>query len=225
MKALIFDAGPLINFAMNGLIPELKKLKELFDGKFIITKEVKYEIIDRPINIKRFELEALKLQELINDGILEFPESLGINENQITKQTEELLSIANSTFIERGKPLHLIDLGETSTLILQKILNEKQIKNLIVIDERTTRMLSEKPENLKRLLQKKLHSRIDIKKENLQHFREFKIIRSSELAFLIYKKNLTRIKNKKILDAMLYGLKFKGCSISSEEINQIKKLN
>ena len=66
-KILIFDASPLISFAMNGLLPELKSLKETFEGKFIITKEVKYEIIDRPITIKRFELEALKLQELINE--------------------------------------------------------------------------------------------------------------------------------------------------------------
>jgi len=209
---------------MNGLLPELKSLKETFEGKFIITKEVKYEIIDRPITIKRFELEALKLQELINEGILEFPESLGIDENKITKDTETLLTIANNTFWEKGKPLHLIDLGETSAIVLSKMLNEKGIENVLAIDERTTRMLCEKPDNLKKLLQKKLHSSVDIRKENLHHFVGFKIIRSCELGYMIYKKGLTRIKNKKVLDAILYALKFKGCAISFEEIEEIKKL-
>ena len=58
MKAIIFDSGTLISFAINGLYEELKLLKAKFDGKFIITDEVKAEIIDKPINIKRFELEA-----------------------------------------------------------------------------------------------------------------------------------------------------------------------
>src|SRR3989344_5329454 len=36
MKYLIFDAGPLINFSMNGLLPMLEKLKKEFKGQFII---------------------------------------------------------------------------------------------------------------------------------------------------------------------------------------------
>lgn len=223
-NVLLFDAGPVISFAMNGLLPELRELKKIFPGKFIITKEVKYEIIDRPITIKRFELEALKIQELVNDGVLEFPESLGIKSADITKKTEDLLKIANSTFIEKGKDIHLIDLGETSILALSRILRENETKHLIVVDERTTRMLCEKPENLKKLLQKKLHVRVDIKKSNLSHFSGFKFIRSCELGYMIYKKGLMRIKDPKVLDALLYALKFKGCSISGDEIRKMKKL-
>ena len=214
----------MISFALNGLLPELRELKKIFPGKFIITKEVAYEIIDRPITIKRFELEALKLRELVNDGILEFPESIGFNSAEIAKKTQELLVIANSTFTEKGKDIHLIDLGETSILILSRMLREKQIKNLLVIDERTTRVLCEKPENLKKLLQKKLHVRVEIKKSNLHHFTGFKIIRSCELGYMVHKKGLSRIKDPKILDAILYALKFKGCSISGDEIRKMKKM-
>ena len=42
--------------------------------------------------------------------------------------------------------------------------------------------------------------------------------------YIAYKKGLVRIKDKKILDAILYALKFKGCSISTDEIERIKKL-
>ncbi len=149
-KIIIFDAGPIINFAMNGLMPELIKLRENFSGKFIMTNEVREEVIERPLKIKRFELEALKSQELINQGIIEFPESLGINSEEISKKTNELLDIANSTFTDREKPIKIVDKGEISAIALSQILNEKKIKNIIVIDERTTRMLCEKPENLKK---------------------------------------------------------------------------
>lgn len=224
-KAIIFDASPLISIAMNGLLPEFKKLKNIFGGKFLITKEVQEEIIGHPIKIKRFELEALKLQELINDGTLEFPEIFNIKEIDISEETKILLNRANKTFLQRGNPIHLIDLGETSALILSKELTKKGIKNIIAIDERTTRMLCEKPENLKKLLQKKLHTKIEIKKENLNDFRGFKIIRSAELMYLAYKKQLTKIKNKRVLDAILYGLKYKGCAISIDEIEKMKRLN
>jgi len=224
-KAIIFDASPLISIAMNGLLPEFRRLKNTFNGKFLITKEVREEIIGHPIKIKRFELEALKLQELINDGTLEFPEVFNLKEIDISEETKKLLELANKTFLQRDNPLHLIDLGETSALVLSRELTKKGVKNIIVIDERTTRMLCEKPENLKKLLQKKLHTKVDIKKENLKNFQEFKIIRSSELMYLVYKKQLTKIKNKKVLDAILYGLKYKGCAISIDEIEKIKRLS
>ncbi len=224
-KILIFDASSLISFAMNGLLPELKELRKIFPGKFIIPKEVKQEIIEKPLTIKRFELEALKLNELLEEKIIELPDAININEEEITNETNRLLSLANETFLERGKKeIHLIDLGETACLVLSRILDKKNIPNVLVIDERTTRMLSEKPQNLKKLLQKKLHVRVDIKKENLKQFKGFKIVRSCELIYIAYKNELVRIKDKRILDALLYALKYKGCAITKDEIESIKKL-
>ena len=43
--------------------------------------------------------------------------------------------------------------------------------------------------------------------------------------YVAYKKDLIRWKQKNILDALLYSLKFKGCAISNEEINEIKKID
>ena len=78
-RAIIFDAGSLISLSMAGLINELIKLKENFNGQFLITEQVKFELVDKPIKIKRFELEALRIQELLNKKILEMPDSLGID--------------------------------------------------------------------------------------------------------------------------------------------------
>jgi len=223
-KAIIFDASTIISLAMNGLLKELKALKEIFSGKFIITREVEYEIVKKPIKIKRFELEALQINQLIEDKVLEFPISLGKNDKEISTKTQEILNISNTTFQKQGKDIHLIDLGEASCLVLGKMLNEKNIPNILAIDERTTRMLCEKPENLKKLLHKKLHTQITYKKENIKHFQGFKIVRSSEIIYLAYKKKLVKHKGNPVLDALLYAVKFKGCAISTEEIQELKQI-
>ena len=224
-KAIIFDAGTLISFSMNGLTDEIRKLKSIFKGKFLITNDVKKEIIDKPLTIKRFELEGLKLKHLLNEGVLEMPSSLGVKDNQITKKSDEILAMANSIFVGKdGKYIHIIDTGETSCLALSHILTEKKIKNVIALDERTTRMLVENPASLQNYLEKKLHVRITAKKEDFEFCKQFKIIRSTELIYVAYKKGLINIKGEKVLDALLYAMKFKGAAISEDEIREIKKI-
>lgn len=222
-KVIIFDASTLITFAMNGLLPEFKELRKIFKGKFIITNAVKKEAINNPLKIKRFELEALKIQNLLDEKVLELPLSLGVKESDISSKIQEILDSANSIFQGRGKDIHLIDVGEVSCLVLGNILNEKGIKNVLAIDERTMRMLCEKPENLRALLEKKLHTKITFKKKDFT-FGKCKIIRSAELIYLAYKKGLVRLKGERVLDALLYAAQFKGCSISRDEIEEIKRL-
>jgi len=224
-KAIIFDASTLISLSMNGLIEELKELKKIFNGKFLITQEVKKELIDTPITIKKFELEALRIKELIEQKIIELPESLGIPKEEISKRTEEFIELGNTIFESKREEINILHSGESSCFALSRILNEKGIKNILSIDERTARMLVEKPENLKDLLERKLHTKIFFKKDNFSKFKDFKAIRSSELIYLAYKKNLVKVKDGDlVLDALLYALKSKGCAISFEEIEEIKKL-
>jgi|WetSurMetagenome_2_1015567.scaffolds.fasta_scaffold65632_3 hypothetical protein len=223
-RVIIFDSSTIINFTMNGLLAEFRELKRIFNGRFLVPKEVKAEIVDKPMQIKRFELEALKIKELFEENILELPGSFGVDEAKISSRTQELMNIANSTFLGRENPIHIIDSGETACLVLSSMLSEKGIKNVISVDERTIRMLGEKPENLLDILRSKLHAQITSKKENYKTFAGFRFIRSAELIFIAYKKGLVKLKNGIVLDALLYALKFNGCSISDEEINEIKKL-
>jgi hypothetical protein len=203
-KAIIFDSSTLINFAINGLLQEFRELRKLFDGKFLITKEVVEEIVDKPMKIKRFELEALKLQELITDKIIEMPSSFGINESRISKMTNEIMNISNNIFFGHGSAMHIIDVGEASCLALGKLLDEKGVKNVISVDERTIRLLCEKPENLLTLFQKKLHTSLKFNKENLKSFADFRFIRSTELIFLAYKRGIVKLRDHGlVLDALL----------------------
>jgi len=40
---------------------------------------------------------------------------------------------------------------------------------------------------------------------------------------MAYKKQLIRLKDPQALDALLWAMKFKGCSISGREIDEIKR--
>jgi len=225
-KAIIFDAGTLITFSMNGLTDGLEKLKEIFGGAFLITHQVKEEVIDKPLTIKQFELEAMRTKKLLDDRVLELAEEYGFENSKIESKTRAIIDIANYFFNSSRGEVKIMHSGEASCIALSKMLNEKGIKNLIAIDERTTRILIEKPENLKDLLERKLHTKITLVKKDFKYFKEFRVIRSAELVYLLWKKGLTKIKDGiQLLDALLYAVKFKGCSVSNEEIDEIKKMN
>jgi len=222
-KVIIFDAGTLITFSMNCMLSIFRDLKKNFKGKFLITHDVEYEIVNRPMGIKKYKLGAMRMKGLIDEGILEFPESVGIQSKDIEENIRKYSKMINSMFITKNRTMHIIDKGEASCLALSKLLEKKGIKNVIAIDERSTRMICEKPENLKLLLERKLHTSIEIKNK-LNECKNIKFIRSSELIYVAHKKGLIHNKTKDMLDALLYGVKFKGCAVSSEEIRELEKL-
>lgn len=223
-KALIFDSGTLITLSMNGLLYILEELKKIFQGKFIITEQVKYETLDRPINVPRFELEALRVKNLLDKKIIEMPNELGINSKEINKETEHLISIANHCVKANNSWIKILSEAETSCLALSKILTNQGIENIIAIDERTTRILTEKPENLKQIMESRLHTKVELYQNSLNEFKNFRFIRSTELVYVAYKKNLLKLKGPKVLEAALFATKFKGASVSYDEIEELKKL-
>lgn len=225
-KAIVFDSGTLISLSMNGLTEELRDLKRIFRGNFFVTKDVVAEVIDKPLTIKRFELEALRIKQLLDEGVLENPKVIGISDGKIDFEKSKFLDIANATFQSKGKNIHIIDSGEASCLALSKILNERKIENVIAVDERITRLLGEKPENIKKIMESKLHASITSNKENYKFFQGFRFVRSTELIYVAYKNGFINVKGGEIvLDALLYALMLNGCSISPDEINEIKKMS
>ena len=224
-KVIVFDSGVLISFSMNGITDLIKKLKGIFRGKFLITREIKKEVIDTPLKIKRFSLEALKLKELLDEGVLELPDSMGISDEEISEKTRAVMETANTSFYGGGRDIHLIDIGESSCIALSKVLTERGIKNVMAVDERTTRSLIEEHENQRRFLERKFHVKININHDKVDLFNGFSVIRSPELVYVAYKKGLVEIKDHgNVLDALLYAMKFKGASISDQEIEEIKKI-
>lgn len=223
-RYIIFDSGCLINFTLNGLLDEFEGLKKLFKGEFLITQSVKYETIDHPLKVQRYEWGALRIKELLDNGVIKLAENGYVKAADLKNETKRITQEANNMFFAKNEAIHLIDEGEAECLALSKLLEDKNQENVLVIDERTTRVLCENPANLKEILSNKLHTEIEAYESRYENFSEFKIIRSTELAYIAYEKGLIKIKDKNLLEALFYALKFGGCSISEKEVQMIKKM-
>ena len=105
---------------------------------------------------------------------------------------------------------------------------EKQINGtypdaeIIVVDEKTTRLLIENPKKLHIIINHNLHSKVILDKNNLSEFakmtKNVKIIRSVELAAVSYERGLLdkyvpNIDNARqiLLQSVLWGFKLNGC--------------
>lgn len=232
MKALVFDASSIITLSMNGLLDYLRLLKKEYKGKFFIPKSVKKEVVDKPLNTKRFKLEGLRVLDTIKDGYIEI-----YYNKKIDKLTKELLYLSNHIYQAHGNWIRILQEGEIGALALCLYLNA----DAFVVDERTMRMLIEEPDNLAELLSKKLRTKISVNDKNLSKFKaisnEVKIIRSVELMSVAFEKGMldkysARVGKKlsdknlrrELLDGLLWGLKLRGCAISVDEINKMTRL-
>ena len=221
MKTIIFDSSSIISLALNNLLYILKNLKKEANVSFVMTEQVKKECIDKPIDDKKYELEAMMIRQLVEDKLFELT-SPELNK-EISVEITNVLDKANHTYRADDEWMKIIGLGEASCIALSNILDRKKVENILAIDERTARMLCEKPENLRELFSEKLHREVSMEKQNLPVFENKQIIRSAELCYVAFKKNLVGIHDGvKVLDALLYASKFKGCAISRREIDILK---
>ncbi|MFC1691806.1 hypothetical protein ACFL0W_06530 [Nanoarchaeota archaeon] len=226
MKALVFDAGPVISFATNNLLWLLEDLKKKFNGSFYIPESVKYELVQRPIETKKFKFEAMQVMREIKKENLTV-----IKSEKIAKEKEELLELANSIFSANGKDLRIVHSGEIEAIALAKFLEAPAI----VIDERTTRLLLENPEKLVNIFGHKMNAKITIDNKALKEFQirtsGIKAIRSVELAMIAYENKMLDLylpeipnSHKQLIQGVLWGLKLRGCSITRKEIDQLVKM-
>jgi len=223
MKSIFFDAGPVISLSTNNLLWILKELKNKFGVKFYLSYSVKRELIDVPYHSKKFKFEALQVMKVVEDGVFEL-----VPVETTAELTRELLFLANNSFFAKKSPIRIVHEGEIDSISGAIIMQS----DAVAIDERTTRLLIEDWQSLMELLQKKLHTKIEVNFENLNKFLEktkgMKIIRSAELAVIAYENGmldsyLPAVKDaeKELLDGVLWGIKLNGCSLSSEEIEKV----
>ncbi|MBN1156388.1 hypothetical protein JXA85_02135 [Candidatus Woesearchaeota archaeon] len=225
MKALVFDAGPIISLALNNLLWTMEPLKKKFSGDFLMTKRIKEETIDKPLEIKRFSFEALQVLELVKNRTIRV-----VHEATVLQKAEEIIDLCNNIFCAHNHPIQIAHFGEIESIAYCV---EKKC-NAIVIDERTVRDLIEKPKRLHVLLERKLHTKITVDKDKLKRFsdmvRDIRVIRSVELVTLAFEFGLLDRyvpldgDKSKLLDALLWGVKLKGCAVSGDEIIEIEKI-
>lgn len=223
IKAIFFDAGPIISLVMSRLVWIIPLLKERYGGKFYITPAVKRELVERPINVKRFEFEALQVMKLIRDGVIEVYDK--IDQPKIKK----LKIFANSAFKIKNKTMDVVQEGELESITTALDLGA----DAVVMDERTLRLLIEQSSAMEKLLEMRFHKEVNVDLEKLnqfsQQFKDVKIIRSIELVAVAYQMGLLDSyippmkEGKQILiDAVLWSTKFNGCAVTDNEIEEIK---
>ena len=226
MKSLVFDAGPVISMAMNNLLWVLEPLKKKFNGKFCITEAVRKELVDRPLETKKFKFEAIQVERLIENGVLDI-----IDNDFIREKTPKLLNTANEIFEAYNNYIKIVHYAEISVIAAAVSLNAEAI----VIDEKTTRFLMENPRMIVEILKKTLHTPIGINENNLKEFNKatinLKAIRSIEIVAVAYELGLldnyiTKLPDarKNLLESVLWGVKLNGCAVSKEEIEQIVRI-
>ena len=226
MKSLIFDAGPIISLTTNNLLWLLEPLKKEFNGNFYLTTAVKRELVNRPLETKKFKFEAIQIERLIENGILEI-----IDNNFVRQETPSLLNMSNEIFKAYDNYIKIVHFAEISVIAAAINLNA----DAVVIDEKTTRNLIENPRRIVEILRKTLHTPIIINENNLKEFRDtvkgIKTIRSIELVTVAYEHGIldgyiTKIPDAKkhLLESVLWGVKLNGCAVSKDEIEQIVRI-
>ena len=51
--------------------------------------------MDKPLNIKKFELEALRLKNLLDEKVIELPSAIGVNSKEISSRMNDLMGKGN----------------------------------------------------------------------------------------------------------------------------------
>lgn len=225
-KSIVFDTGPIISLAMNSLLWILEPLKKSFGGSLCIPAGVRKELIDRPLQSKKFKFEALRVLSYVNKNVL-----VVVENEKIIAKTKYLNDIANRIFMARGSYIQIVHYGEMEALATTILMDS----SAMVVDERTTRMLIENPKGLQNIMEKKLHTKLQLNRKNLDEFaretKNVRLIRSTELAVVAYRlglldKYLPQMENpeKQLLESVLWGIKLSGCSISQREIDTAVKI-
>ena len=232
-KKIVFDTGPLITLTLNNLLWIIKPLKEQLGGEFHICPAVYQELIKKPLTTKKYKFEALQILPYIMDKTINMYKS-----EKCGQKAKELLDLANSCFIAKGNYIQAVHIGEMEAIATAL----EQDADTLAIDERTTRTLIENPYSLSDHFSKKLHTNVDVKRENLDKLNKeighLKVLRSFELGIAAYElgildkymvkkeeqlEEVQDIENS-VLEGVLWAIKLSGCSVSGEDIDKVIKL-
>lgn len=222
-KAIFFDAGPIITLVMSRMINILPLLKAKYGGKFYITPAVRKELVERPLMVKRFEFEALQVNKLIKEGVLE------VYDKVPQKKVEELITLANGSFSIDGKNMAVIQAGEMESVATALEIGAEGV----VMDERTLRLFIENNSEMVKLLEARFKQQVISDQTKVRAFsfalKEVKIIRSVELVGLAYQMGLLdgyipdgKEGKEIMIDAVLWTTKFNGCAVTEDEIEELK---
>ncbi|MCD6434351.1 MAG: hypothetical protein J7L14_01945 [Candidatus Diapherotrites archaeon] len=215
---VVVDSSAIITMSSTCFINVFEKLKKDWNYRFVVPESVYYETVERPLEIPRFELNAVRVKHLFDNNVLEVAKKT----TKLQKTSSEILRLANSCFSSHGKFLKVLQKADAEVLALAKELNAK----MVAVDERTARMIIENPEALRNIIEGRTHSSVELDKEQAymlkENFKDIFFIRSAELlSYAFSSRMFDEIEfSKKALEALLISAKLNGCGISFGEIDE-----
>jgi hypothetical protein len=218
MKAVI-DTGTMITLSGTCLMNVFRNFVKTNRIELLISNTVAQESVWRPINNKRFALNAARIKYAMNEQVVKL---MPITP-EITNLQNKILNLANNIFFTKDGALKIIQLGEAEALALAKIHDAKAL----FIDERTTRSLIENPARLKQVLERRQEQPVRVNQQNLDALRamfpNLLMFRSVDLIATAYEQDLfdhELAHGKLELEAALYASKYNGCAVSEREIDE-----
>ena len=164
MKTIVVDSSSIITLSSSCLIRLMKHLANEEGISFVIPESVYNESVKRPVKIKRFELNAVRIRDAVEEGYLK----LARTTPEITREMHRMHDITMRMCTIRGRECRLVDLGEAETLALAKKLGS----DTLLIDERTTRTLIEGPDRLAEFLKRRHGVPVQLNKSAISEFRQ-----------------------------------------------------
>lgn len=216
MTEIVCDSSSLISLGNSCTLNLIPFFSDEHDIDFYIPKAVKLEVVEKPIQTKRFKFTGLKMKQLVEEDYLK------VIEEPVKEYTDRFLELCNSLLSPRNgeKNIEVLHRGEAEAIAALKYLGTKNL----LIDERTTRLLIEDIQVLKDYISSQVKKEININEDVKEKIKieanDIDVIRSSELISRGYEEGFFKEKTRDMLEGSLYGVKFAGCAIKNEEIEE-----
>ncbi len=204
---MVFDAGPLINLSRSCALDVLSYLPT----RKVITPSVYEEVYERPLRNPMYARSALLIKRWIGREV----HLTELSENE-KREVLDLSRKMNSLFYRKGIPLRIVHPGELETLVVAR-----RREGVMVVDERTVRLVLESPEDLKKRLERK-YGRITVNRSLLEHLKErygrVFMVRSVDIVAYAFENGY--LGDVEELEALMYSLKYGGCAVSTRRIKE-----
>ncbi len=99
---IVFDSSTLISVSQTCLINILAGLRKKMNAQFFVPEAVFQEAVLRPISIKRFELNAIRIKKAIGEKWFNVTP---VKDKKLFSQIDE---IANNCFFIKERPVKLL---------------------------------------------------------------------------------------------------------------------
>jgi hypothetical protein len=224
MPTFVVDSSVIISCAGNCLMWIFDELNKK-GFRFVVPKGVEQEVIYSGLHSQKFKLESIRVMRHFITKTFE------VVEGNYEDFSSKLLSYANSSFRVKNKAIKILQDTDAQVAALAKQINA----DCILTDERTLRLLIENPDSLLGLMQHRLHINLEVDQKAVHQFQQevgdIPVFRSVDIAALaisqgIFDEMIETTKEydkdsaKDTIEGILLALRFAGCGVSFEEINE-----